>query len=152
MTTQEISSFPHWELKVKTHHSCCRGFTKSRISSFCFKNMFFSSQSRCCSCSFRQSLPYGWFAIFSHFPLKKKNLELSTPQALVFETLKVKVKYIKAPGTALQKPRSRILHFYMEGSLCSPTAFWVPAEIYQNLPETYCIHNTVSTSVLMGGT
>lgn len=69
MTTQEISSFPHWKLKVKSHHSCCRGFTKSRISSFCFKNIFFT-QSHWCSCSFRQSLLCGWFAVFSHSPLK----------------------------------------------------------------------------------
>lgn len=71
MTTQEISSFPRWKLKVKSHHSCCRGFTKSRISSFCSKNIFFFfTQSHWCSCSFRQSLLCGWFAVFSHFPLK----------------------------------------------------------------------------------
>lgn len=41
----------------------------------------------------------------------KKHLGLSTPQDLVFETLKLKVKYITASGKALFVPRSSVLHF-----------------------------------------
>lgn len=40
----------------------------------------------------------------------KKHLGLLTPQDLVFETLKVKVKYITASGKAWLEPRSSTLH------------------------------------------
>lgn len=110
MTTQEISSFPHWKLKVKSHHSCCRGFTKSHISSFCFKNTFFFLLSHTDAAAV-----FGRAFSVADLPFSltfhQKNPGLSTPQDWVSETLKVKVKYITASGKALLQPRSSILHF-----------------------------------------
>lgn len=101
MTMQEISCFPHCNSKLKAITAAAEASPKAASAVSVLKTFFFFFYP-VTEMQLQFSAEPSLWLICCFLSLSiKKHLGLSTPQDLVFETLKLKVKYITASGKAV---------------------------------------------------